>query len=211
MNREDALQSKYQKDLQAREMYQSKKKKIMKSTRSAFEKKQELQKLAQATLKKNSFFENFGVNIETTNTKTIDEKRSQITREIKELKREIIQLKYDMIYDFTDTQISGLESKFNTLTDQYNSKEGELKKIVLSLQRENDALRDKKKQNNNQIKVLMDELNGLKLQNRTEDYVQTMAKKLIPLRKKIFLETKPNLELTKEDDSSVYRLHEHRE
>ena len=211
MNREDALQSKYQKDLQAREIYQSKKKKIMKSTRSAFEKKQELQKLAQATLKKNSFFENFGVNIETTNTKTIDEKRSQITREIKELKRKIIQLKYDMIYDFTDTQISGLESKFNTLTDQYNSKEGELKKIVLSLQRENDALRDKKKQNNNQIKVLMDELNGLKLQNRTEDYVQTMAKKLIPLRKKIFLETKNNLELTKEDDSSVYRLHEHRE
>ena len=39
MNREDALQSKYQKDLQAREMYQSKKKKIMKSTRSEFEKK----------------------------------------------------------------------------------------------------------------------------------------------------------------------------
>lgn len=211
MNREDALQSKYQKDLQAREMYQSKKKKIMKSTRSAFEKKQELKKLAQATLKKGSFYENFGTNIETTNTKTIDEKRKQITNDIRELKREIIRLKYDMIYDFANSEISNLESRFNKLTDEYNAKDSELKKIVLSLQRENDALRDIKKQNENKIKVLLDELNDLKIQNRQEEYVQTMAKKLIPLRKKIFLETKSNLELLKEDDSSVYRLHEHRE
>ena len=211
MNREDALQSKYQKDLQAREMYQSKKKKIMKSTRSAFEKKQELKKLAQATLKKGSFYENFGTNIETTNTKTIDEKRKQITNDIRELKREIIRLKYDMIYDFANSEISNLESRFNKLTDEYNAKDSELKKIVLSLQRENDALRDIKEQNENKIKVLLDELNDLKIQNRQEEYVQTMAKKLIPLRKKIFLETKSNLELLKEDDSSVYRLHEHRE
>ena len=210
MNREDALQSKYQKDLQAREMYQSKKKKIMKSTRSAFEKKQELQKLAQATLKKGSFYENFGVNI-ATNTTTIDEKRKQISNDIRELKKEIITLKYDMIYDFANSEISSIETKFNKLTDEYNARESELKKLVLSLQRENDALRDMKKQNNNKIKVILDELNDYKMQNRQEEYVQTMAKKLIPLRKKIFLETKPNLELTREDDSSVYRLHEHRE
>ena len=183
----------------------------MKSTRSAFEKKQELKKLAQATLKKGSFYENFGTNIKTTNTKTIDEKRKQITNDIRELKREIIRLKYDMIYDFANSEISNLESRFNKLTDEYNAKDSELKKIVLSLQRENDALRDIKEQNENKIKVLLDELNDLKIQNRQEEYVQTMAKKLIPLRKKIFLETKSNLELLKEDDSSVYRLHEHRE
>lgn len=211
MNREDALQSKYQKDLQAREMYQSKKKKIMKSTRSAFEKKQELQKIAQATLKKGSFYENFGVNIETTNSKTIDERRKQISNDIKELKRQIINMKYDMIYEYTNIEIAGLEAKFNRLNEEYNAKENELKKIVLSLQRENDALRDKKKQNNNKIKVLIDELNDLKMQNRKEEYMQTMVKKMIPLRKKIFLESKPNLELTKEDDVSLYRLHEHRE
>ena len=183
----------------------------MKSTRSAFEKKQELQKLAQATLKKGSFYENFGVNIETTNTTTIDEKRKQISNDIRELKKEIITLKYDMIYDFANSEISSIETKFNKLTDEYNARESELKKLVLSLQRENDALRDMKKQNNNKIKVILDELNDYKMQNRQEEYVQTMAKKLIPLRKKIFLETKPNLELTREDDSSVYRLHEHRE
>lgn len=151
------------------------------------ERQRRAREYSKSIIGKESYYKEYHNTIPSSNDILITERIEIFRENLKVLKRKIISLKYDMIYDYSEN-LTKVSAEFEELYLSYTNYEKMLKKLENIVASKKNEHLSKLRENQIKIKAYFDDMSSMsgKHQESRRDFILKYQKQIVPLKEKQF-------------------------